>query len=173
MIQLRNLQKKDASLMLEWMHDEELQKCFQKKMGEVTMEEAIAFCTADNAEEKIENGKSLHYAIVNEQDEYLGTISLKNINLINKNAEYAISMRRCAQGTGAAFEATRLLLKKGFRELGMHRIYLNVLKENTRAIRFYEKSGFTYEGELRDCICMEGEYRTLKWYSFLHEEYEK
>ncbi len=86
--------------MLEWMHDEELQKCFQKKMGEVTMEEAIAFCTADNAEEKIENGKSLHYAIVNEQDEYLGTISLKNINLINKNAEYAISMRRCAQGTG-------------------------------------------------------------------------
>lgn len=141
MIQLRNLQKKDASLMLEWMHDEELQKCFQKKMGEVTMEEAIAFCTADNAEEKIENGKSLHYAIVNEQDEYLGTISLKNINLINKNAEYAISMRRCAQGTGAAFEATRLLLKKGFRELGMHRIYLNVLKENTRAIRFYEKAG--------------------------------
>ena len=54
MIQLRNLQKKDASLMLEWMHDEELQKCFQKKMGEVTMEEAIAFCTADNAEEKTE-----------------------------------------------------------------------------------------------------------------------
>ena len=52
MIQLRNLQKKDAPLMLEWMHDEELQKCFQKKMGEVTMEEAIAFCTADNAEEK-------------------------------------------------------------------------------------------------------------------------
>ena len=163
MIRLRNLQKKDAEFMLEWMHDKELQKCFRKKMADVTPEEAMAFCTAGNTEEQIRDGANLHYAIVNEQDEYLGTISLKNIDLVNKNAEYAISTRRCAHGTGAAAEATGLLLEKGFNRLGLHRIYLNVLKDNTRAIRFYEKCGFTYEGE----------YKTLKWYSMLKTDFDK
>ena len=87
MIRLRNLQKKDAEFMLEWMHDKELQKCFRKKMADVTPEEAMAFCTADNTQEQIRDGANLHYAIVNEQDEYLGTISLKNIDLVNKNAD--------------------------------------------------------------------------------------
>lgn len=172
MIRLRNLQKKDAEFMLEWMHDKELQKCFRKKMADVTLEEAMAFCTAGNTEEQIWDGANLHYAIVNEQDEYLGTISLKNIDLVNKNAEYAISMRRCAHGTGAAAEATGLLLKKGFNRLGLHRIYLNVLKDNTRAIRFYEKCGFTYEGEFRDCIRIDGEYKNLKWYSILKTDFD-
>ena len=36
-----------------------------------------------------------HFAIIDDQDdEYLGTISLKNIDLKNKNAEYAISTRK-------------------------------------------------------------------------------
>ena len=41
-----------------------------------------------------------------QDDEYLGTISLKNIDLKNKNAEYAISTRKKARGTGANQQAT-------------------------------------------------------------------
>lgn len=172
MIHLRNLEEKDAPFMLEWMHDPQIQKCFQKNMMGMSLDDAEKFCRTSKNNQLTEENRDLHYAIVEEQDEYLGTISLKNIDLVNMSAEYAISTRKCIQGTGAAGEATKLLLKKGFKELGLHRIYLNVLSDNARAVRFYEKCGFVYEGEFRDHICLEEKWKSLKWFGMLEAEFD-
>lgn len=59
----------------------------------------------------------MHYAIVDERDEYYGTVSLKRIDLLNRNAEYAISVRKCVQGKGVAMEATRLIIKRALPNL--------------------------------------------------------
>ena len=141
MIRLRNLEVKDVPFMLEWMHDPQIQKCFQKNMLGMSQDDAEEFCriTAENQRNKENECSDIHYAIVEEQDEYLGTISLKNIDRVSASAEYAISTRICVQGRGVAQEATRLILQKGFNEMGLHRVYLNVLSDNTRAVRFYEK----------------------------------
>lgn len=40
---LRGLKVDDALLMLEWMHDEEVQKGFQKKMSAMTIEKNHSF----------------------------------------------------------------------------------------------------------------------------------
>lgn len=173
MIHLRNLEAKDASFMLEWMHDPQIQKCFQKNMMGMSLEDAEKFCRRSADNQLTEENRDLHYAIVDESDEYFGTISLKNIDLVSMSAEYAISTRKCIQGTGAAGEATKLLLIKGFRELGLHRIYLNVLSDNARAVRFYEKCGFVYEGEFRDHIRLEGKLKSLKWFGMLETEFNK
>lgn len=97
--------------------------------------------------------------------EYLGTISLKNIDLKNKNAEYAISTRKKARGTGANQKATESLLKYGFDKLQLHRIYLNVLSSNKRAISFYKKCGFIYEGKFKDHLFIDDRYQDLEWYA--------
>lgn len=173
MIQLRNLEVKDAPFMLEWMHDPQIQKCFQKNMLEMSLNDAEQFCRRSKDNQLTEENHDLHYAIVDTSDEYLGTISLKNIDSHSMSAEYAISTRTCIQGTGAAGEATELLLTKGFRELELHRIYLNVLSDNARAVRFYEKCGFVYEGEFRDHIYLEGKWKSLKWYGMLETEFKK
>ena len=173
MINLRELQEKDAPLMLEWMHDPEIQKCFQRDMIAMSLQDAENFCRLSKTGQKLEEGQCYHYAIVNEYDEYIGTISLKNINLKAKSAEYAISIRRQAQGKGIAKEATYLILKKGFNELGLHRIYLHVLANNERALKFYEKVGFKYEGEFREHMFLEGEYISLKWYAMLKNEFDE
>ena len=70
------------------------------------------------------SGEDQHFAYVNEQDEYLGTISLKRISHVNDKAEYAVVARKCAQGTGAAKKATEELLQYAFHELGLHKVYL-------------------------------------------------
>ena len=100
-----------------------------------------------------------------QDDEYLGTISLKNIDLKNKNAEYAISTRKKARGTGANQQATESLLKYGFDKLQLHRIYLNVLSSNKRAISFYKKCGFIYEGKFKDHLFIDDRYQDLEWYA--------
>lgn len=113
----------------------------------------------------------MHYAIAGEDDEYLGTISLKNMNLIDRNAEYAISLRPQMQCRGIGIEATQKLLAIAFDQLELEKVYLNVLIENEKAIHMYEKCGFVFDGLMRNHICMQGTYRTLKCYSILRSEY--
>lgn len=170
-INLRELKEKDAPLMLEWMHDENIQKFFQKNMMTTTLEDAKTFCNSSKIPLSPVEGQSIHFAIVNENDEYLGTISLKDISLANKTAEYAISTRKSVHGKGVAKEATRLILEKAFREYDLHKVYLNVLEYNKAAIGLYEKCGFIYEGKAREQVYINGKYETLKWYGILEHEF--
>ena len=173
MIKLRALSEKDAPLMLEWMHDAEIQKGFRKDMLNATLEQAKNFCISSNIPDEVKTGDSIHFAIVNETDEYLGTISLKDINIEDGNAEYAITTRRKVHGKGVAVEATKLVLKKAFFEYGLHRVYLNVVHDNIAAIKLYEKAGFVFEGEFREHLIINGEYKNWKWYSILATEFDE
>lgn len=173
MISLRRLEKKDAPLMLEWMHDPEVQKGFQKNMSSIMLDEAEAFCTNSIITEKPQNGDSIHFAIVNEDDEYLGTISLKDIDFINKHAEYAISLRRCAWGNNNAKNATLILLDKAFNEYGLNKVFLTVLADNIRAQKLYEKCGFKHEGTLKKHIFKDGKYVDWLLYGILAEDFSE
>lgn len=166
---LRSLEEKDVEGMLEWMNDPDIQRCFRFSAQEKTRKEVLDFIKG--AEIRPTDGKNIHYAIADDNNEYLGTISLKNVDLQSRNAEYAISLRRCAQGKGIATWATKEILKKAFEEFQLQRVYLNVLSDNEKAIRLYEKCGFIYEGAFRRHLFLRGEFKTLMWYSILNNEY--
>lgn len=165
-MKLRTLQLKDAPYMLEWMHDPEINKNFRFNAEAQTIETVQKFIKLAQSDK---NNK--HFAIVNENDEYQGTISLKDIDLDNLKAEYAICLRKCAQGKGTAQFATKAILDFGFNEIGLNRIYLNVLSENIRANRFYQKFGFVFEGETMEDIIIREKRKNLKWYRILKNEY--
>lgn len=156
-ISLRPLKEKDAPGMLEWMTDPTIIQYFRFDASSVTMESCRKF---------IANAKNQpdcrHYAIADEKDEYLGTISLKDISA--DAAEYAISTRRCAHGTGAAMAATSRILEIAFQELELKRVYLNVLKDNGRANAFYRKAGFRFMREEENALTIRGEKKSLNWY---------
>ena len=89
----------------------------------------------------------------------IGSCQLLNIHSLYRSAELQIRIgERDAQGRGHGTEAVRLLSAFGFRELGLHRIGLQVFVTNGRAIRAYEKAGFAQEGRLREAACIDGEY---------------
>lgn len=91
MMKLRALEVKDIPYMLEWMKDKELAQFYRFDAEKSNPETAREFI-----ERAKESKQDLHFAIVDEQDEYLGTASLKNVDYVNKNAEYAIAV--CAKG---------------------------------------------------------------------------
>ena len=165
--------EKDAPLMLEWMHDTEVQSGFKKNMLEASLEDALKFIQDAHGNAKLKReGQSLHFAVANEEDEYLGTISLKNIDIKNKTAEFAIATRRKAHGTGVAFQATNLLLKKAFEEYDLRRVYLSVYSNNENAITLYENCGFRFEGEFREHFVIDGKPVNWKWYGILRDEFQ-
>lgn len=165
---LRQLKESDAEYMLEWMHNEDNTRYFLRDFSSMTLESCRDYIrnTGDDQE-------NFHYAVTNKQDEYLGTISLKNVDRVNKNAEYAISLSPKAIGKGVATEATDDILRVAFQELGLNRVYLNVLADNLRAKKFYEKYGFIYEGVWKEHYILRGRKRDLLWYRILQSEWTK
>ena len=162
---LRRLKEKDANYMLEWMHDEEIINQFEQDFKKYNLEDCIKFIKNSNTND------NMHFAIANDNDEYLGTISLKNISYKNRNAEYAISMRKSAHGTGVAMEATKELLNKAFNELSLEKVYLNVLDKNCRAIRFYNKVGFKKEAVFEKHIRFDHTWLNLLWFRIFKDEF--
>lgn len=156
---LRKLEDKDALNMLEWMHDSNINCNFRFDFSKMTLDDVRNFIQNSFDE------KNQHFAIVDEHNEYMGTISLKNINKVDNNAEYAIVTRTVAHGKGLALEATKEILNYAFNELKLHKVYLNVLEENGRANRFYEKCGFKYEGMSKEILYINGKYHNLNWYA--------
>ena len=164
-MKLRQLKIKDVDRMLTWMHSKESKDIFAKDFNKYTKEDVTNFVKMKNTKNNI------NYACVNDDDEYLGTVSLKNIDYDNKNAEYAISFMKEAQGTGAALFATKEILKQAFEELNLEKVYLDVLETNKRAISFYKKVGFIQEGTFRKHFIKNNEYINLLYFSILKEEY--
>ncbi len=165
LIHLRPLRSGDIPGMLEWMRDPEINRWFRFDADQMTEEKAEKFIQESFTE------TDRHYAIADESDEYLGTISLEEIDRENGHALYAISLRSRAQGRGFALEATKELLRIAFEELGMERVYLNVISDNYRARRLYEKAGFRYEGCFRRHLRLRGEWHDWVWYSILKDEW--
>lgn len=162
---VRNLEIKDAPHMLEWLTDSSINCFFKFDSSNMTMDDAVAFI-----EKAKDDLATKHYAIADELDEYLGTISLKNINQTDKNAEISISFRKRAHGTSYTSEGMKAVIKKAFSEYGLKKIYLNVLSNNIRAIKFYEKIGFVYEGTSLQHVRMNNQFYDLKWYAIFNEE---
>ena len=134
-MKLRELQPEDAPLMLEWMHDPEVVKYMRTDFASKTLEDCLQFIQSSAC-----SRENLHLAIANNEDEYMGTVSLKYIR--DQKAEFGITVRSCAMGRGYAQFGMQRIKEKGFSELGLHEIYWCVLPENTRAIRFYDKNGY-------------------------------
>lgn len=104
-------------------------------------------------------GPGPHWVIADEVDRLIGVARLAPLDLDQRAANFAIGIFDPARlGQGLGTEATELVLRYGFADLGLHRISLTVLAENARAIASYEKCGFVIEGHLRHTLYRDGEW---------------
>lgn len=166
-MKLRRLDLNDAPRMLEWMHDTDVTQYFRFDGKASTIQTVEKFIKESSL-----NQAAQHYAVTTDNDKYMGTVSLKNIDLENKHAEYAISLHMDAIGKGYARFATDNILKVAFNELHLNKVYLNVLSINVRANRFYEKYGFVFEGEFKEHMIHNGRFENLRWYRMLASEFK-
>lgn len=160
-MRLRDLEFKDAPLMLEWMHDKSVVEKLKGNFLEKTIEDAESFIRLSANKEN-----DVHLAIVSDEDEYMGTISLKNIE--DGSAELAIVVRSFAFGKGYAWYALEEILNKAFEEYDLESVYWRVLKENQRAIRFFDKHNVHEAFDIPEMIAERAtQMSDLKWYSVL------
>jgi len=63
------------------------------------------------------------------------------------------------------------MLRHGFLDLNLWRIYLSVLAGNHAAIRVYEKAGFRTEGQARGAAFKNGRYEDTVLMAVLRDEF--
>ena len=79
-MKLRDLELKDAPLMLEWMHDQSVVANLRGNFLGKTIKDAEEFIKLSR--NKLQN---IHLAIATDEDEYMGTVSLKNVDRDNNS----------------------------------------------------------------------------------------
>lgn len=162
-MQIRNLEYKDAPLMIEWMHDKVVTENLRGSFQTMTLHDAEKFIEDSN--NKTEN---VHMAICSDRDEYMGTVSLKNIDYSNQHAELAIVVRKTAMARGYAWFALEEMLKKAFEDYGLKSVYWRVARDNKKAIRFFDKHNIHEAMDIPEAIRKRYAHMIdLKWYSVL------
>ena len=161
---LRKLEIKDAPLMLEWMHDPNVVGTLRADFQSKTLLDAEDFIRNSN-----KASHAIHFAIASDEDEYMGTVSLREIAC--GSAEFAIAIRSSAMGRGYSWFGMEAILDKAFNELGLESVYWCVSRENARAIRFYDKHNFNEVLDIPKNI--NDRYigvDNLKWYLVLRDD---
>lgn len=74
-------------------------------------------------------------------------------------------------GQGYATEAAEAMLRFGFEELNLHRIYATCRPSNTGSAKVLERIGMRYEGHLREAAYYKGNWQDSLQYSILRREY--
>ncbi|MBI2238083.1 MAG: GNAT family N-acetyltransferase [Actinobacteria bacterium] len=106
-----------------------------------------------------------------EARETVGVCALEGIDARARTARFGIWIGKPHWGKGYGTDATHACCRFGFRHMNLQRIELHVYPEtNPRAVRTYERVGFTLEGTLRRAQFLGSRYIDVAVMGLLAEE---
>lgn len=118
-------------------------------------------------------GAQVRCAIRNEKGgSPFGLVSLTDIDQLNRMAQIQIQIgNRLSRGKGVGSKALAIMVRHGFCNLNLNRIYAYVLSENQISLRLFKGAKFQEEGQLRQAAFKNGSYRDLMILSILRHEF--
>lgn len=165
-IRLRPITLADTDLIVNWRNQPDIKRHFVFQ-ADFTREMHEAW-----VKQKVFSGEVVQYIIETKADgQPVGSVYLRDIDSRNHSAELGIWLGQAeCTGRGLGTEAAALLTRFAFRELELHRVFLRVFTENTRAISCYKRAGFREEGIARHCVYRDGRYLDMMFLSAINEE---
>lgn len=151
---LRPLEKSDAPALARWFNDPEVRRglASYRPVSLESEEQLLARFAQSDTDFVLGIGRC-------EDGALLGTTGLHHIDARNRHAMFGIVLGdTSAWGKGHGTEATRLMAGWAFDSLNLNRVWLQVFEDNLRAVRVYEKVGFSHEGVLRQHMWRDGQY---------------
>ena len=142
-----------SQVYVDWMNDPEVNK-YLESGGDYTLEKLTEYLT------EVERKPKYFWAItLKETNAHVGNIKIDPIHLVHLHGEYGIMLGdRAVWGEGIAYEVSKEVLRFCFEELQLRKINLGVISKNEKAIKLYQKLGFTLEGHFKQHIAFQGEY---------------
>jgi RimJ/RimL family protein N-acetyltransferase len=109
-----------------------------------------------------------------DDDRLVGFVAVCGIEWANRHGWVAVGLGEAAdRGHGFGLEAVSMALRYAFHELALHRLSLDVIASNERAISLYRKLGFQEEGRLRERVLRDGKVEDLIYMGLLSRDWEQ
>ena len=116
-------------------------------------------------------GRAMRWGIaVRGQKEIIGTIGFSKIVQGHK-ATIVFALQPEYWSRGFITEAIRVVIRYGFKELGVNRIEAEVMPGNAGSEKVLLKTGFSFEGLLRQWTLWNGIYYDMNMYAVVKYEY--
>ena len=173
-IRFRSIEKEDLPYFVKWLNDPEVRRGLSMIMPLSLAEEEDWFETLLK-KSPFERPLAIEIQPDAQVDEWIfvGNCGLFGIDWQNRFAEIGIHIgEKGYWNQGFGTKAMALILKHGFENLNLHRLWLRVYETNLRAVRSYEKAGFKEEGKFRQAHFMDGEYVDVVIMSVLKTEWQ-
>ena len=169
LVTLSKPQKEDMPLLLEWRNDPNNRKYF-REYRETNLEDQLNWY-----ENIIMKDPTWHHFIVKpilEPNKVIGVVLLNHIHPIYRTGEFGITLGDSEyREKGYGKDMLLTLIKYGFNQLNLNRIWCEVYSNNT-SIHMYRKIGFKDEGILRQTVYKDGEYLDSYILGMLKSDYE-
>jgi RimJ/RimL family protein N-acetyltransferase len=113
------------------------------------------------------------YLVIDATDALVGVFNISEIvrgPFQNAYLGFFAVQDQAAKGKMSA--GLKLVLGKGFRELGLHRFEANIQPENTRSIRLVQQNGFRKEGYSPRYLKIHDEWRDHERWAITQEDWE-
>jgi RimJ/RimL family protein N-acetyltransferase len=101
----------------------------------------------------------------------VGRCDLFDIEHVSGTARIGVTIDVGHQNAGIGTETVMLLLRYAFRDLGLRRVWCDILADNKPSIRMCEKCGFVEEGRLRAHYWYDGAQRDAVVMGVLRDEW--
>lgn len=101
----------------------------------------------------------------------IGTIGLLKWHNLHRCGETGYCISKNYWGKGIVTEALKAVIDFSFRTLNLNRVEAHCEEENIGSWKVMQKAGMTFEGILREKVCIKGKFRSMKVYSILKNEY--
>ncbi len=169
-LSLRELRLDDAGAVAEGAGDKRVAKYLIQVPSPYPVALARRWVTARIAWWEDGRGATLAITRRTQTRQLLGTVSLR-VFARDRRAELGYWLSANAWNFGFATEACRAIVDFGFRELGLARIYAQVLSGNTASEHVLDKLGMTREGAKRQHIKKGKKLLDVVLYGLLRDEW--
>ncbi len=158
MLKLREIEKSDLTVINQWRNDTDLISYLGAPFRYINFDTDVNWYN----EYLQKRSSSIRCAIVNENNDILGLVSLLNIDYINRSAVLHIMIGdKNSRGKGIGSFAVNSIVDHAFDNLNLRRIELEVLESNSIARHLYRKCGFLEEGVKKEAVFKNGTYVSL------------
>lgn len=167
-IQLRALEPGDVDLLYQWENNREIWHLSRNlaPFSRFDIEQYVL-----NAGRDIFADKQVRMMIDKKDDgETVGAIDLFEYNPLHRRAGIGIMIHENHREQGFAGEAIRQVTDYCFQTIMLHQLFANILANNEKSIRLFEKAGFSLSGKKRDWVKSGNEWTDELFYQLINPE---
>jgi len=160
----------DAPILARWTEDSDYLRAMDTDYARPLSPEQVTQALSPDQPDP----NSVHFHIRTlEDDRLIGFVALHSIEWNNGAGMLSIGIGEPDyRSKGYGSDALRLVLRYAFHELNLYRVGLDVIDNNSRAIRTYEKMGFQQEGAVRAAVLRDGRRYDLVLMGILKDEWQ-